>query len=54
MEILDIGPGESVGRAKDAIIEAVVEGDIPPEEDAARRFLVKWFGETMENGEGAT
>ncbi len=43
MEILDIEPGLSVGRAKNALIEAVVEGDIPPEEDAARRFLIEWW-----------
>jgi tRNA nucleotidyltransferase/poly(A) polymerase len=43
MEILDIEPGLPVGRAKNALIEAVVEGDIPPEEDAARRFLIEWW-----------
>jgi len=43
MEILGIGPGESVGRAKDAIIEAVVEGEILPEEDAARQFLIERY-----------
>jgi poly(A) polymerase len=43
MEILDIEPGLSVGRAKNALIEAVVEGDIPPEEDAASEFLIKWW-----------
>ena len=43
MELLDIEPGLSVGRAKNALIEAVVEGDIPPEEDAARQFLLKWW-----------
>jgi len=43
MEILDIEPGLSVGRAKNVLIEAVVEGDIPPEEDAARQFLLNWW-----------
>jgi len=43
MESLDIKPGPSVGRAKDALVEAVVEGEIPPEEDAARQFLLKWY-----------
>ncbi|MDF1526949.1 MAG: HD domain-containing protein [bacterium] len=43
MEILDIEPGLSVGEAKKALVEAVVEGDIPPEEDAARRFLEEWY-----------
>jgi len=42
MNALGIGPGPAVGRAKNAIIEAVVEGDIPPgEKDAAREFLLK-------------
>lgn len=41
MEILDIEPGLSVGRAKNALIEAVVEGDIPSEKEAAREFLLK-------------
>jgi len=41
MEILNIEPGVSVGRAKKALIDAVVEGDIPPEKDAAREFLLK-------------
>jgi len=41
MEILDIEPGLSVGRAKNALIDAVVEGDIPPEKDAAREYLLK-------------
>ncbi len=43
MEILDIEPGLSVGRAKNILIEAVVEGDIPPEEGAASEFLIKWW-----------
>jgi len=43
MEILDIEPGLSVGKAKNALIEAVVEGDIPPEEEAARQFLEEWY-----------
>ena len=45
MEILDIEPGLSVGRAKNALIAAVVEGDIPPEEGEARRFLIEWWKE---------
>jgi poly(A) polymerase len=49
MEILGIGPGESVGRAKDALIEAVVEGDIPPEKAAAKRFLMEWYGKSVED-----
>jgi poly(A) polymerase len=43
MELLDLEPGLLVGRAKNALIEVIVEGDIPPEEDAARQFLLKWW-----------
>lgn len=43
MEILNVEPGVSVGRAKKALIDAVVEGDIPPEKDEARRFLLEWW-----------
>lgn len=49
MEILDIGPGLSVGRAKNALIDAVVDGDIPPEEKAARQYLLKWWKESGNN-----
>jgi len=43
MEILDIGPGLIVGRAKNVLIDAVVDGDIPASEDAAREYLLKWW-----------
>lgn len=43
MEILDIGPGLFVGRAKEALIDAVVDGDIIATEDDARDFLLKWW-----------
>ena len=42
MEILDIEPGILVGRAKDALVDAVADGDIAATEDAARDFLLKW------------
>jgi hypothetical protein len=43
MEILDIGPGLFVGRAKEALVDAVVDGDIIATEEAAREFLLKWW-----------
>lgn len=43
MQLLDVGPGLTVGRAKNALVDAVVEGDIPPEKEAARRFLLEWW-----------
>ena len=43
MNILGIEAGLTVGRAKKILIEAVVEGDIPPEADAARQFLLNWW-----------
>ena len=45
MEILGIGPGIEVGKAKDALIDAVVDGDIAATCDSARDFLLKsWKG----------
>ena len=43
MEVLGIEEGLSVGEAKNALIDAVVEGEIPPEEAAARQFLIAWY-----------
>ncbi len=45
MEILDLKTGVLVGRAKEAVAQAVGDGRIPPEEDAARRFLLEWYSQ---------
>lgn len=43
MEILDMEPGPSVGLAKGALVDAVVDGEIPPEKCAARKFILDWW-----------
>jgi poly(A) polymerase len=45
MELLDLETGVLVGRAKEAVAEAVGDGRIPPEENAARRFLLEWYAQ---------
>lgn len=41
MEILGIPEGPAVGRAKDAILNAIVENVIPATPSAAKKFLIK-------------
>lgn len=41
MEVLDIEPGPAIGEIKDAIKEAILEGDIPNEHDAAFDYMMK-------------
>jgi hypothetical protein len=43
MEILDMEPGPPVGLAKGALINAIVDGEIPPEKHAAREFIIDWW-----------
>ena len=45
MQILGISPGPWVGIAKKVLAEAVCEGIIPPNEDAAEGYLIKWWKE---------
>jgi len=41
MEALDLDPGPVIGDIKDAIKEAILEGDIPNEHDAAYNYMLK-------------
>lgn len=41
MELLDLEPGPAIGEIKDAIKEAILEGTIPNEYDAARTYMME-------------
>ena len=41
MEALDLDPGPVIGDIKDNIKEAILEGDIPNEHDAAYEYMLK-------------
>ncbi len=41
MQALDIKPGPTVGKIKNAIEEAILNGDIPNEHDAAYQYMLK-------------
>lgn len=45
MELLNVEAGPVVGLAKETLIQAVVDGDIPASGDEPERFLLNWYKE---------
>src|SRR5690606_17144394 len=51
METLGIGEGVSIGIIKSAIREAILEGDLPNEHDAAYAYMLEIQDEALRRGE---
>jgi putative nucleotidyltransferase with HDIG domain len=51
MRVCGLEPGPEVGKLKKMIEEAILEGEIPNEHDAAFAYLLKIRGELDENGD---
>ena len=41
MEVFSLKPGKQVGQIKQAIEEAILDGKIPNEHDAAYKYMLK-------------
>ncbi|MDR9367437.1 MAG: tRNA nucleotidyltransferase, partial [Balneolaceae bacterium] len=49
MEALNIEPSRTVGDVKDAVKEAILNGDIPNDHDAAFEYMMKHKDEFLDN-----
>ncbi len=54
MELTGLRPGPLVGKLKRMIEEAILEGQIPNEHDAARRYLLEIKDQVLSEAEGQT
>ncbi|MBI4868278.1 MAG: HD domain-containing protein [Candidatus Wallbacteria bacterium] len=50
MQLLGLPPGKELGRAKTALLDALVAGELPAEKDAARAWLLQRFGRPSASG----
>jgi tRNA nucleotidyltransferase (CCA-adding enzyme) len=50
MKALDIKPSRTVGDVKDAVKEAILNGDIPNDHDAAFNYLIEHKNDFLNNG----
>jgi tRNA nucleotidyltransferase (CCA-adding enzyme) len=50
MEALNIEPSRTVGDVKDAVKEAILNGDIPNDHDAAFNYMMKHKNDFLKNG----
>jgi tRNA nucleotidyltransferase (CCA-adding enzyme) len=50
MEALNIKPGRTVGDVKDAVKEAILNGDIPNDHDAAFNYMIEHKNDFLNNG----
>lgn len=50
MEALNIKPSRTVGNVKDAVKEAILNGDIPNDHDAAFNYMMEHKDDFLNNG----
>jgi tRNA nucleotidyltransferase (CCA-adding enzyme) len=50
MEVLDIKPSKTVGSVKEAVKEAILNGEIPNEHDAAFNYMIEHKNDFLNNG----